>query len=48
LPGDATNGQAPLFLAIGAGTDNYPALFIGGAVIGIIGAVINQFIKSVR
>lgn len=39
---------APLFLAIGGGKENYPALFIGGAIIGIIGAVINQFIKGVK
>lgn len=40
---------APLFLAIGSmNHTNYAALFIGGAVIGIIGAIVNQFIKSVR
>lgn len=48
LPQTLVPVLAPLFLAIGAGGDNYPALFIGGAIVGIIGAVINQFIKSVR
>ena len=48
LPQTLVPVVAPLFLAIGASGDNYPALFIGGAVVGIIGAVINQFIKSVR
>lgn len=48
LPQTLVPVTAPLFLAIGPGKDNYPALFIGGAIIGIIGAVINQFIKSVK
>ncbi len=48
LPQTLVPVTAPLFLAIGSGKDNYPALFIGGAIIGIIGAVINQFIKSVK
>ena len=46
LPQTLVPVLAPLFLAIGANGDNYPALFIGGAVVGIVGAVINQFIKS--
>ena len=48
LPQTLVPVLAPLFLAIGANGDNYPALFIGGAVVGIVGVVINQFIKSVR
>lgn len=48
LPQTLVPVTAPLFLAIGGGLSNYPALFIGGAIIGIIGAIVNQFIKSVR
>lgn len=48
LPQTLVPVTAPLFLMIGGGAANYPALFIGGAILGIIGAVINQFIKSVR
>lgn len=48
LPQTLVPVTAPLFLAIGGGLSNYPALFIGGAIIGIIGAIINQFIRSVR
>lgn len=47
LPQTLVPVTAPLFLMIGGG-ENYPALFIGGAVIGIIGAIVNQFIRSVR
>ena len=48
LPQTLVPVVAPLLLAIGAGGDNYPALFISGAVVSIVGAVINQFIRSVR
>lgn len=48
LPQTLVPVTAPLFLAIGGGMSNYPALFIGGAVIGVIGAIVNQFIRSVR
>lgn len=48
LPQTLAPAVAPLFLMIGPAKDNYPSLFIGGAIIGIIGAIINQFIKSVR
>lgn len=48
LPQTLVPVLAPLFLAIGGNGANYPALFIGGAVVGVVGAVINQFIKSVR
>ncbi|GLY68176.1 MFS transporter [Amycolatopsis taiwanensis] len=48
LPQTLVPVTAPLFLAIGGGMRNYAALFIGGAVISIAGAIINQFIKSVR
>ncbi|WP_165397397.1 MFS transporter [Microterricola gilva] len=48
LPQTLVPVTAPLFLAIGGGLNNYPALFIGGAIVGIIGAIVNQFIKSVR
>ena len=48
LPQTLVPVTAPLFLAVGGAGENYPALFIGGAIIGIIGAVLNQFIKSVR
>lgn len=48
LPQTLAPAVAPLFLMIGPAKDNYPSLFIGGAVIGIVGAIINQFIKSVR
>lgn len=39
---------APLFLIIGGGTSNYAALFIGGSVVGFAGAIVNQFIRSVK
>jgi hypothetical protein len=48
LPQTLVPVTAPLFLMIGGSGENYPALFIGGAIIGIIGAIINQFIRSVR
>ncbi|MEZ0166979.1 MFS transporter [Kineococcus sp. LSe6-4] len=48
LPQTLVPVVAPLFLAIGTGGENYTALFIGGAVVGIVGAVLNQFIKSIR
>jgi MFS family permease len=48
LPQTLVPVLAPLFLAIGGNGDNYAALFIGGAIVGIAGAVINQFIRSVR
>ena len=38
LPQTLVPVTAPLFLAIGGTGDNYPALFIGGAIVGIIGA----------
>jgi len=47
LPQTLVPVTAPLFLMIGGG-DNYAALFIGGAIVAIIGAIINQFIRSVR
>ena len=48
LPQTIAPAVAPVFLLIGPAKDNYPSLFIGGAIIGIVGAIINQFIKSVR
>lgn len=48
LPQTLVPVTAPLFLMIGGGMENYPALFLGGAIIAIIGAVVNQFIRSVR
>ncbi|NRD26880.1 MFS transporter [Frigoribacterium sp. VKM Ac-2836] len=48
LPQTLVPAVAPLLLAIGASGDNYSALFIGGAIVSIVGAVINQFIRSVR
>ncbi|WP_460521984.1 hypothetical protein [Humibacter antri] len=30
------------------GMNNCPALFFGGAIISIIGAIVNRFIKSVK
>ncbi|MEW2485495.1 MFS transporter [Streptomyces sp. NPDC048411] len=47
LPQSLAPAVAPLFLAIGGG-DNYAAFFLAGAVIGLIGAVCNQRIRSVR
>ncbi|MFF7456386.1 MFS transporter [Kitasatospora sp. NPDC008115] len=48
LPQTLVPVTAPLFLMIGGGSSNYAALFLGGAVIAIVGAVANQFIRSVR
>lgn len=48
LPQTLVPVTAPLFLMIGGGMSNYPALFFGGAIISIIGAIVNQFIKSVK
>ncbi|MET8747305.1 MFS transporter [Streptomyces sp. NPDC004728] len=47
LPQSVAPAVAPLFLAIGDG-ENYAAFFLGGAVVGLIGAVCNQRIRSVR
>ncbi|WP_431836088.1 MFS transporter [Cellulomonas sp. Y8] len=48
LPQTLVPVAAPVVLAIGGGGENYPALFVAGAIVGIIGAVVNQFIRSVR
>ncbi|MGW5648170.1 MFS transporter [Saccharopolyspora sp. NPDC003752] len=48
LPQTLVPVTAPLFLMIGGGTSNYTALFVGGAIISIIGAIVNQFIRTVR
>ncbi|MGW9116608.1 MFS transporter [Streptomyces sp. NPDC055663] len=47
LPQSVAPAVAPLFLAIGDG-ENYAAFFLGSAVVGLIGAVCNQRIRSVR
>ncbi|MFD0343648.1 MFS transporter [Streptomyces sp. NPDC127117] len=47
LPQSVAPAVAPLFLAIGDG-ENYAAFFLGGAVVGLVGAVCNQRIRSVR
>ncbi|MFG3530045.1 MFS transporter [Streptomyces sp. NPDC047917] len=47
LPQSVAPAVAPLFLAVGDG-ENYAAFFLGGAAIGLIGAVCNQRIRSVR
>lgn len=46
LPQTIASALVPVFLLIGSAKDNYLSLFIGGATIGIIGVVVNQFIKS--
>ncbi|MFF8717588.1 MFS transporter [Streptomyces sp. NPDC015184] len=48
LPQSLAPAVAPLFLSIGDGDGNYAAFFLAGAVIGLIGAVCNQRIRSVR
>lgn len=48
LPQTLVPAVAPLFLAIGGHGENYPAFFIAGAVVGIIGALCNQRVRSVR
>ncbi|MFF9510976.1 MFS transporter [Streptomyces sp. NPDC014724] len=47
LPQSVAPAVAPLFLAIGSG-ENYAAFFLAGAAIGLIGALCNQRIRSVR
>ncbi|WP_188268567.1 MULTISPECIES: MFS transporter [unclassified Streptomyces] len=46
LPQSVAPVVAPVFLALGGG-DNYAAFFLAGAVIGLVGAVCTQRIKSV-
>ncbi|MFJ9544180.1 MFS transporter [Streptomyces sp. NPDC101225] len=48
LPQTLVPAVAPAFLAIGGGRDNYPAFFIAGAVAGVLGAIANQRIRTVR
>jgi MFS family permease len=47
LPQMLVPAVAPLFLAIGGGTENYAAFFVAGAVASVIGAVVIQFVRSV-
>ncbi|MFB7160966.1 MFS transporter [Streptomyces sp. NPDC056242] len=48
LPQSLAPAVAPLYLSLGGGDDNYAAFFLAGAVIGLIGAICNQRIRSVR
>jgi MFS family permease len=48
LPQSVAPAIAPFFLAIGAGSANYTALFIAGGVLAVIGAVLIAPIRAVR
>lgn len=48
LPQTLVPAVAPLFLAIGGHGDNYPAFFLAGAILGIIGALCNQRVRAIR
>lgn len=48
LPQSLAPAIAPLFLAIGTGGGNYPALFTAAAVIGLVGAVVVLPIRKSR
>jgi MFS family permease len=47
LPQMLVPAVAPLFLAIGGGPENFQAFFVAGAVAGVAGAVVIQFVRSV-
>jgi len=48
LPQTLVPTVAPVFLAIGGGSENYAAYFVVGAIAAVIGAVVIQFVRSVR